>query len=81
MNLHGVLGPVVQDDSLSIELLIDKDVKVILILLNIDWHIYALSSHGKWDWLGVVLVLEKDGELLEATSQLIRNKCKLNFSL
>lgn len=81
LNLHRVLRPVMQDNSLSIELLVDENIEVVLFLLNKDGNIYALTSHGKWNWLCIVLIFKKDCELLEATSKLIWHECKLNFGL
>jgi hypothetical protein len=42
--LHRVLGSVVQDDSLSVELLVNEDVQVVLLFLHIDGDIYALAT-------------------------------------
>lgn len=66
---------------MSIELLINQDIKIVLLLFDIDWYINALPSHCEWNWLGVVLIFKKDGKLLKATGQLVWDKCKLNFRL
>ena len=68
-----------QDDFLSVELLIDKHVQVVLLLLNVDGHIDACTSDCNRDWLCVVLVLEEKCESLRHLSQLHRYESELDL--
>ena len=81
LDLHRVLGPVVQDDSLSIELLVDKDIQIVFLFLNVDGYIDALSTDGDWDWLRVVLVFEEQGEVLLDLGQFIWDEDQLYLAL
>lgn len=43
--LHRILGSVVQDDSLSVELLVDQNVEIVFFLLDINGHVNALTCY------------------------------------
>jgi len=79
--LHRVLRPVVKDDLLSVKLLIDKHIQIILILLNINGNVDAVTSHRYRDWLCIILVLKKQSEILFNSSKLIWNKGHLYLGL
>jgi len=79
LDLHRVRAPIVQDDLLSIELLVDKDVQVVLLFLNVDGDVNAGSLHRDWYWLCVVLVLEEQSKLAEDFCQLHWDEGELDF--
>lgn len=80
LNLHAVRRAVIQNDFLTVELLVDQDVEVVLFFFNIDRHINAATCNRNRDWLRVVLVLKEEGELLVDLVQLVGHKRKLNLS-
>ena len=69
-----------QDDLLSIELLIDQNIQVVLLLLDIDWNINTSTRHFDWNWLSVILILEEECEVLAYCCQLKGHKCELDLS-
>lgn len=79
LDFHGVGASVVENDLLSVELLVDEDVQIVLFLLNIDGHIDASAVDSDWDGLRVVLVLQEQREPLRNFSQLHRDKCELDL--
>ena len=68
-----------QDDFLSVELLIDKHIQVVLFLLDVNGHINARTSDCNRDRLRVVLVLEEECESLRHLSQLHRYESELDL--
>lgn len=79
--LHGVLRPVVQDDLLSVKLLIDKDVQIVFFFLNINGNVDTETPNRYRNWLCIILVLEKQSEILLNCSKFIRNKGHLYLGL
>ena len=69
-----------QDNLLSIELLIDHNIQVVLLLLDIDWNINTSTRHFDWNWLSVILILEEEGEVLAYCCQLKGHKSELDLS-
>ena len=68
-----------QDDLLSVELLIDQDIQIVLFLLDIDRHINTPTTDLDWDRLGVVLVLKEQCEVLIDLGELHWNEGELNL--
>ena len=64
LDFHSVSASVVQDNLLSVELFIDKNVQVVLFFLNVDRHINAVTSNSDRNRLSVVLILEEESEFL-----------------
>jgi len=79
LNLHRVLGPVVEDDPLPVELFVDEYVHVVLFFFYEDGHVYAGTGQLNWDWVRVVLVFKEDCELLLDFGELVRDECQLDF--
>ena len=44
LDLHRVLGPVVQDDPLPVELLVHEHIQIVFFLLDVDGYIDALTA-------------------------------------
>ena len=70
-----------KDDSLSVDLLINQHVKVILFVLDVDWHINTRAIDRDWNWLRIILILEEYREFLRAFGQLVRHEGQLNSRL
>lgn len=70
-----------QDDSLSVELLVYQHVQVVLRLLHVDWNVNALPSDRDWDRVAVILVFEKECEFVIDISKFVRNESEGNFKL
>jgi len=64
LDFHSIGTSVVQDDFLSVELLVDENVQVVLLLLNIDGHINASSIDGDRNRFRVILVLQEESKAL-----------------
>ena len=79
LDLHCVGTPIVKDDFLAVELLVDQHVQVVLLFLHVDGHIHAGSIDCDRDRLRVVLVLEEKGEVLTHCCQLHWNKSELDL--
>ena len=68
-----------KDNLLSIKLLIDENIQVVLLFLDVDGYINALTSHGNLYWLSIVLVFKKDSEFLENAGDLEWDEGNLDF--
>ena len=77
LDFHGVCTAVVQDDLLSVELLVYQNIQIVLFLLNIDRHIDTPTTDLDWDGLGVVLVLKEQCEVLIDLGELHWDECEL----
>lgn len=64
LDLHAVGRPVEEDDLLAVLLFVDQNVKVVLLLLDVNRHIDARAFDADWDWCCVVLVFKEEGESL-----------------
>ena len=53
-----------QNNSLTVELVVHQHVQVVLRVLNVDGHVHAFSTDGDGDWLTEILVFEKQSEVL-----------------
>ena len=53
--------------------------QIILFFLYIDWDIDAGALHCDRDWLGIVLVLHEEGEVLENVREFHRDKGELDL--
>lgn len=71
LQFHGLPAPVVQDDFLAVELLVDEHVQVVLGLRNVDGNVHALAEDLNGDRLAVVLVVQEEGEGLPHRAQLV----------
>lgn len=69
-----------QDDLLSVKLLINEDLQVVLLLVNVDWHVNARALNFNWDRLRIVLILEEQSEALINVAKLQRDEGELDFS-
>lgn len=70
-----------QDDPLSIELLVHKNIQIIFLFFDVDGYVNTLSTDRNWDWLSVVLVFEEQGKLLLNFGQFIWDEDQLNLAL
>jgi len=69
----------VQDDLLSVELLVHKHVQVVLLFLDVDGDVDTGASDRDGDGLCVVLVLEEKREVLANLRQLHWNETELDL--
>ena len=68
-----------EDDFLSVELLIHKNIEVVLLFLDIDWDIHTVSADFNWDRLRIVLILEEESKVLTDRSQFQWYEGELNL--
>ena len=53
-----------EDNALTIELVVNQNIQVVLKILNVDRNVNTLTANGDWDWLAVILVLKEQSEVL-----------------
>jgi len=71
----------VEDDFLSVKLIVDHHIHIVGFFLNVDWHIDTSARQMQRDRLRVVLILEEKSQLLVDFSQLGGHKCKLDLGV
>ena len=53
-----------EDNALTIELVVNQNIQVVLKILNVDRNVNTLTTNGDGDWLAVILVLKEQSEVL-----------------
>ena len=79
LQFHGLGASVVKNDLLAVELVIDQHVQVVLFLSDIDGNINAFTEDFNRNGFAVVLVVQKQCELLTDLSKLVRDKGECDF--
>ena len=79
LNFHGVSASVVENNLLTVELLIHKHVQVVLLVLYVDGHVDTCSVYCDRDWLCVILVLEEECKPLRHFRQLHWDESELDL--
>lgn len=79
LDFHCIGASVVQYDFFTVELLVDKHIEIVFLFFNVDGHIDTGALHCDRNWLGVVLVLQEERELLRYFSELHRDKGELDL--
>jgi len=79
LDLHRIGTSIVQNDFLSVELIVHEHIQVVLFLLNIDGHIDACPLHNNRNRLSVILILEEESELLRDLCQLVWHERELDL--
>lgn len=51
-----------QNDFLSVELVIHHHLHIILLFFDVNRHVDTVANDCKWDRFSVVLVLEEEGQ-------------------
>jgi len=59
LNFHGVRGAVEQDDFFAVELLINQNIKVVLLLFYINRHIDTAAFNCDLNWPRIILVFKE----------------------
>ena len=68
-----------QNNLLSVRLLVDEHIQVILLILDVDRNIDACSTNSDGNRLGVVLIFEEESKVLRHCCQFQGHKCELNL--
>ena len=68
-----------QDYLLSVKLVVHQHIQVVLLFFNVDWHVDTSTLNDNGDRLCVVLVFQKQSELLCHLSQLVGHKSELDL--
>lgn len=79
LDLHGILSSIMQNDLLSVQLLVNQNLQIILFLVHINGHINTVTFNFNRDRFGVVLVLQKQSELLVNVAKFERDERELDF--
>jgi len=74
LDFHGLCRPVMQNNLLAIELIVDEHIQIVLLLSHIDGYIYAFTKDLNWDGLAVVLVVEEEHKILRDRAKFIGHK-------